>query len=173
MARTLLLLALLMAPGALLAKQAELPLRASDSFQNQQQKVRADLQAGEVYSEISPADRALVVEALDRMSAAIGDGNAEGLSQEKRVQVFNDQALVNSFLTRRVQIAALSAVVRKPLGEHVFVTVRDRGPARTHAAGCAASYGCHAWGEKRPGRQLTLGAPGRETLARVWPDVRS
>jgi hypothetical protein len=119
MARTLLLLALLMAPGALLAKQAELPLRASDSFQNQQQKVRADLQAGEVYSEISPADRALVVEALDRMSAAIGDGNSEALPHEKRVQVFNDQELVNSLLTKARADSRLVCRREKAIGSNM------------------------------------------------------
>lgn len=90
MSRKLLLLMMLMAPGIALAKPAELPFRAGESFQAQHQKVRADLSGGEVYSEISAEDRQRVVAALDRMSGLIGEGSAESLSPEIKTQVFND-----------------------------------------------------------------------------------
>ncbi len=118
MTRKLFLLVLLMAPGIALGKKAEAPLQAGVSFQLQQQKVRTDLQAGEVYSEISPEDRTQVVEALDRMSAVIGEGNAESLPPEKRVQVFNDQELVNTLLTKARADSRLVCRREKSIGSN-------------------------------------------------------
>jgi hypothetical protein len=122
MSRKLFLLVMLMAPGAVLAKQPEPPLRAGESFQVQQQKVRADIQAGEVYSEISPEDRSQVVAALDRMSEVIGEGNAESLPPEKRLQVFNDQELVNNLLTKARSDSRLICRREKTVGSNLPTT---------------------------------------------------
>ena len=82
------------------AAAPDLPLQANTPFQAQQAKVRSDLSAGEIYSEITVEDRAKVVAALDRMSGMIGDGDAEQLSPDAKVAFFNEQEIVNTILTK-------------------------------------------------------------------------
>lgn len=122
MSRKLLLLVMLMAPGVVLAKPAELPFKAGEPFQAQQQKVRADLLGGEVYSEISAEDRQRVVAALDRMSGLIGEGSAESLSPENKALVFNDQELVNSVLTKAKDDSRLICRREKTVGSQMTST---------------------------------------------------
>lgn len=119
MSRKVLLLMMLMAPGIALAKPAELPFRAGESFQTQHQKVRADLSGGEVYSEISVEDRRRVVAALDRMSDLIGEGSADSLSPEHKTQVFNDQELVNTVLTQAREDSRLICRREKTIGSNM------------------------------------------------------
>ena len=132
MSRKLLLAVLLMVPGVVVAKSAEVPFRAGGSFQAQQQKVRADLQGGEVYSEISAGDRQRVVTALDRMSGLIGEGSAESLSPESKAQVSSDQELVNTVLTKARQDSRLICRREKSIGSQMTssqcftVAQRDR-----------------------------------------------
>ena len=139
MSRKLMLLVMLMAPGVVLAKQAELPFRAGESFQTQQQKVRADLLGGEVYSEISAEDRQRVVQALDRMSGLIGEGSAESLSPVNKAQVFNDQELVNTVLTRAREDSRLVCRREKTIGSNMpstqCFTVAERERMKRGAQG--------------------------------------
>ena len=122
MTRKLLLLLVLAAPGVVFAKPAELPLRAGEPFRVQQQKVRADLQGGEVYSEITAENRGRVVDALERMSLLVGDGSIESLSPEKKVEVFNDQELVNNLLTEAREDSRLICRREKTLGSQMAST---------------------------------------------------
>ena len=132
MVRSLLLLVLLV-PFAATAKPADLPLQASIPFQVQQQKVRADLQ-GDVYSEISLADRGRVMEALERMSQVIGNGAADTLPAEKQVAVFNDQELVNGILTKAREDSRLVCRREKTVGSNMptthCLTVAERSRMR-------------------------------------------
>ncbi|HEX7989208.1 MAG TPA: hypothetical protein VF513_03540 [Stenotrophomonas sp.] len=133
MPRGLLLVALLI-PVLAVAKPAEPPLQASIPFQVQQEKVRADLQGDEVYREISSADRGRVIEALERMSLAIGDGTADALSAEKKVAVFNDQELVNGILTKARDDSRLVCKREKRVGSQMTstscLTVAERNRMR-------------------------------------------
>lgn len=122
MSRKLLLVMLLLAPGFVVAKSAEVPFRAGASFQVQQQKVRADLLGGELYSEISTDDRQRVVTALDRMSGLIGEGSAESLSPENKAQVFTDQELVNTLLTKAREDSRLICRREKSIGSQMTST---------------------------------------------------
>ena len=117
-----LLLVVLLAPAVVVAKPAEPPLQASIPFQVQQQKVRGDLQGTEVYSEISSADRGRVLEALERMSQAIGAGTADALPAEKKVAVFNDQELVNGILTKARDDSRLICKREKRVGSQMPTT---------------------------------------------------
>ena len=117
-----LLLVVLLAPVVAVAKPAEPPLQASIPFQVQQQKVRADLQGDEVYREISPADRGRVIEALERMSQAIGAGTADALPVEKKVAVFNDQELINGILTKARDDSRLVCKREKRVGSQMPTT---------------------------------------------------
>ncbi|WP_433852234.1 hypothetical protein [Stenotrophomonas nitritireducens] len=111
-----------LAPAVAFARQPELPLQAAQPFQPQQLKVRSDLQGGEVYSEISASDRERVIAALDRMSRAVGDGNVETLPPERRVEVFNDQELVNSVLTKARADSRLICKREKSVGSNMATT---------------------------------------------------
>lgn len=122
MTRKLLLLLVLAVPAVAFAKPAELPVRSGEPFAAQQQKVRADLQAGEVYSEISAEHRGQVVAALERMSLVIGDGSIESLSPEKKIAVFNDQELVNTVLTKAREDSRQICRREKTLGSQMAST---------------------------------------------------
>jgi hypothetical protein len=118
----LLLVTLVLAPGAAMAAKPELPLQSDMPFQAQQAKVRADLGGGEVYSEINRDDRAAVIAALDRMSATIGEGSAEALSPADKVAVFNDQELVNALLTKAGRDSRLVCRREKQVGSNMPTT---------------------------------------------------
>lgn len=122
MTRKLLLLLVLAVPTVAFAKPAELPVRSGEPFAVQQQKVRADLQAGEVYSEISAENRERVVAALERMSLVIGDGSIESLSPDKKIEVFNDQELVNTVLTKAREDSRQICRREKTLGSQMAST---------------------------------------------------
>ena len=122
MTRKLLLLLVLAVPAVAFARPVELPLRSGQPFAAQHQKVRADLQAGEVYSEISAENRGQVVAALERMSLAIADGSIESLSPEKRVEVFNDQELVNTVLSKAREDSRQICRREKTLGSQMAST---------------------------------------------------
>jgi hypothetical protein len=122
MFRKLLFSVVFMAPVVAFAKQPESPLQPAHPFQAQQMKVRADLREGEVYSEITAPDRERVIAALDRISAAVGDGSVDALSPEKRVSVFNDQELVNGVLTKARADSRLICKREKAIGSQMATT---------------------------------------------------
>jgi len=115
----LLLSLVFMAPIVAAAGPPELPLQTTSDFQVQQAKVRSDLLAGEIYSEITASDRERVIAALDRMSGVIGDGSIDRLSPERKVQVFNDQELVNGVLTKARADSRLICKREKPVGSQM------------------------------------------------------
>ncbi|MCL7713169.1 hypothetical protein [Stenotrophomonas mori] len=137
MSRSLLVGVALLVSGSCLAKPPEPPLRPALPFAAQHERIRADLQAGERYSEISATDRQRVAEALERMAQAIGEGNAEALPPERRARVFNDQELVNTLLARAREDSRLVCRREKPIGSRMPVTqcqtVAERGRMRQDA----------------------------------------
>ncbi|AUZ55702.1 hypothetical protein B1L07_12075 [Stenotrophomonas acidaminiphila] len=75
-------------------------LNVAMPFSAQAQQIRKDLY-GETYSEISSADRQSVADALQRMEALIGaEPDTTKLEEADKVQLFNDQELVNTVLTK-------------------------------------------------------------------------
>lgn len=71
------------------------------AFAEQKQDLIVKLSDGKTYSEISSKDKGVVTAALDRMEVQInGAGGVEGLTMEQKVQVFNDQEVVNTILTQ-------------------------------------------------------------------------
>lgn len=75
-------------------------LSAIEQFHDQKASILRDLKDGAVYREISYQDSKTVRDALDRMSARLGEVAAiEDLDEQEKVEVFNDQELVNTILT--------------------------------------------------------------------------
>lgn len=70
-------------------------------FAEQKQNIIAQLADGKTYSEISSKDRGVVTAALDRIEVKLsGVGGVESLTMEQKVEVFNDQEVVNTLLTK-------------------------------------------------------------------------
>ena len=71
------------------------------AFAEQKRDIIVKLSDGKTYSEISSNDKGAVTAALDRMEVKInGAGGVEGLTMEQKVEVFNDQEVVNNLLTK-------------------------------------------------------------------------
>ncbi|CAN7217508.1 hypothetical protein LJR168_000753 [Pseudoxanthomonas sp. LjRoot168] len=89
------------------------------SFEEQRLAIIKDLDGGKVYSEISQKERSDVKDALNRISGALeATSGVQGLSEEQKARVFNDQELVNSILTRAGEDSRLVCTREKVVGSH-------------------------------------------------------
>lgn len=87
-------------------------------FAAQAQKIRQDLM-GDDYAEISREDRSKVDSALQRMEALLaGDAGIAKLNEADKVQLFNDQELVNAVLTKARDDSRLVCRREKTVGSH-------------------------------------------------------
>ena len=78
-------------------KQLDLKL----SFAEQRMDIERKLADGETYAEIQAGDRMSVLDALKRISRNLETANTlEALSENARLEIFNDQSLVNQILTK-------------------------------------------------------------------------
>ena len=108
MNKLVLLIALVLSPTFAVAKIAsqgsafspEKGLDVSQSFEAQRNAIIKALGDGKTYSEISPDDRQRVTTSLDRIAGLLGGvQDVDQLAVEARVEVFNEQELVNTLLT--------------------------------------------------------------------------
>lgn len=67
-------------------------------FEEQRSTILAELNDGTTYSEISADDRRRVVSSLNRISGLLDNREASELPEATRVEVFNEQELVNALL---------------------------------------------------------------------------
>ena len=89
------------------------------SFEDQRKAILADLEGGEVYSEISAQERSDVRDALGRISGALqSPAGLSGLTEEQKAKVFNDQELINTILTRAGEESRLVCTREKVVGSH-------------------------------------------------------
>lgn len=121
----------LLVPGLAHASKGRQELNVSSgSFAEQRQKVDAALADGETYVEISAADRAEVVSALDRMEDLLGGRPVSALSEAEKVALMNDQSLVNTRLTQAAEDSRLvcrrEAAVGSRLQRSQCLTVAQR-----------------------------------------------
>lgn len=111
---------------------ADKGLEVNAAFEAQRAAIIAALGDGETYVEISPEDRDTVLGALSRIASTLGSvpGGVESLPSPSRMQVFNDQELVNTLLTRAREDSRLVCAREKKVGSHRHVnvcrTVADR-----------------------------------------------
>lgn len=73
----------------------------TNTFAEQKQSIITKLADGKTYSEISSKDRGAVTAALDKIEAKLGPtGRVDHLTMEQKVEVFNEQEVVNTLLTQ-------------------------------------------------------------------------
>lgn len=132
------------APAA--ATPATPPLDISQPTAAQIQRIHIDLAGNKTYSELSPADRASVVNALARIQEKLGDDAVlSSLHPTAQVEVVNDQELVNGLLSKaaadsrlicrremltgsnRPQTVCLTAAERKAMRERSLDAMRKTG----------------------------------------------
>ena len=120
MKRTLLFAALIAFPvmSAIAAPVAEKPLMEGKPYAEQRLRIMNDLQGGEVYSEISAENRMRVVDALGRIDALLGKGGHASLPDKDKIEVFNDQELVNTVLSKAREDSRLVCTREKKVGSH-------------------------------------------------------
>lgn len=91
----------------------------SGSFDEQRAEILRDLDGGKVYAEITPKERGEVKDALARIASALqAPSGVEGLSDEEKTRVFNDQQVINSILTRAGADSRLICTREKKVGTH-------------------------------------------------------
>lgn len=110
-------------------------LDLSGSFEVQRDAIVSALGDGKTYSEISPSDRQKVTTSLGRISSLLGGaGSVEQLSEATKVEVFNEQELVNTVLTQAHEDSRLVCTREKKVGSHRTtnncMTVAERRRAR-------------------------------------------
>lgn len=88
------------------------------SFEVQRGAVLAALDDGKTYAEITPDNRRRVLASLDRISGLLGDRSASELTQAVRLEVFNEQELVNTLLTGAREDSRLVCVREKKTGSN-------------------------------------------------------
>ncbi|WP_115562725.1 hypothetical protein [Xanthomonas arboricola] len=98
-------------------------------------EVRSDLASGTKYSEISQEERVKVLEALSRIEGATRDqADARALPDGQKADVYNDQELVNTILTKAGEESRLVCTREKATGSHHTVsnckTVGERRRSR-------------------------------------------
>lgn len=114
---------------------AEKGLDLSGSFEAQRDAIVAALGDGKTYSEISANDRERVTASLGRISSLLGDAHSvDQLPETTRVEVFNEQELVNTLLTQAREDSRLVCTREKKVGSHRAtnncMTVAERRRAR-------------------------------------------
>jgi hypothetical protein len=110
-------------------------LDLSGSFEAQRSAIMSALGDGKTYSEISANDRQRVTASLSRISSLLGGaGSVEELPGATRVEVFNEQELVNTVLTQAREDSRLVCTREKKVGSHRTtnncMTVAERRRAR-------------------------------------------
>ena len=84
----------------------------------QRQAVIQEMEKGERFAEISDKDKAEVFAALDRMDALVGERTVGQLSEAEKVELINDQELVNALLTKASIDSRMQCKREKRVGSH-------------------------------------------------------
>lgn len=99
-------------------------LDLSSSFQAQRDAIMAALGDGKTYAEISAEDRQRVTGSLNRISGLLGDAQSVNqLPEATKVEVFNEQELVNGVLTQAREDSRLVCTREKKVGSHRTTTM--------------------------------------------------
>ncbi|KAF1713095.1 hypothetical protein CSC73_00780 [Pseudoxanthomonas sacheonensis] len=118
-------------------QKSELNLE-KNAFADQSARIIEQLADGETYSEISAENRAKVRDALNRIDSQLqAAGGVEGLTAQQKAEVFNDQELINTLLTKAGEDSRLVCSREKKVGSHrqttQCMTVAERKRAHEDA----------------------------------------
>jgi hypothetical protein len=138
MFRGILLAALMLSAGSAAAADTGTRVDVDNGFQAQRENILKELSDGETYSEIDAGDREKVKAALARIATALDrSGGVDQLKEQQKVEVFNDQELVNNILTKAGEDSRLVCKRVRKTGSHMTsnqcMTVAARNRAMEHA----------------------------------------
>lgn len=119
------------AAAPLALADAPVAMEAGD-FAGQRATIEKGLADGKTYSEISPAARREVRDALDRMAAMLEGGHtAETLPADQKVALYNEQEIVNNILTQAAADSRVVCMREVATGSHRKVTTCVTAAERT------------------------------------------
>lgn len=96
---------------------------SKENFAQQAAKIRQDLAAPDVYSELAPADRETVLQLLERMDRSFGDApSAASLSPTAKTDLFNDQERINTLLSQAAEDSRVVCRRERPTGTRRSIT---------------------------------------------------
>jgi hypothetical protein len=133
-----LLAALVLLAGSAAAADTGTRVEVDNGFMAQRDNILRELGDGKTYSEIDAGDREKVKAALARIATALDrSGGVDQLKEQQKVEVFNDQELVNNILTKAGEDSRLVCKRVKKTGSHMTsnqcMTVAARSRAMEHA----------------------------------------
>ncbi len=134
MYKCLMFAALMVAAGSAVANDTGTRVDVEAKFAAQREAIFKELKGGETYSEISPVDRKKVRIALERISATLERaGGVANLDEQEKVDVFNNQELVNAILTQAGEDSRLVCRREGKVGTrftvNVCLTAKERARA--------------------------------------------
>ncbi len=93
-------------------------------FEETRRGIERDLSKGKKYAEIGDRERAKVLRSLDRMSRMMdGKTSLDDLAPEQKVDLFNNQELVNQLLTQASEDSRMICQRERPPGSRIPVSV--------------------------------------------------
>lgn len=111
------------------AKAARVDVSNGVSFAEQREKILVELADGESYAEIAQEDPAMVLAALGRMEQLLDAGGSAAtvatVTPQQRLELLNDQALVNNVLTQAGEDSRMVCRREAPVGTRL---ARTRSP---------------------------------------------
>ena len=132
-------LAAILASTAVFPAAAATPaLDAGATFQVQRDAILKALEDGETYVEIRSTDRDRVRELLGRIETLlVGKSRLDELSEDAKVQAFNDQQEINALLTRALTDSRMVCEREQKVGSHRRTTSCMTVAARRRARDAA------------------------------------
>ncbi len=132
-------LAAILASTAVFPAAAATPaLDAGATFQVQRDAILKALEDGETYIEIRSTDRDRVRELLGRIETLLaGKSRLDELSEDAKVQAFNDQQEINALLTRALTDSRMVCEREQKVGSHRRTTSCMTVAARRRARDAA------------------------------------
>ena len=120
MRRGMLFVTLTLAAGMAFAKDSRVDVTSGVSFADQRDRIVADLAKGDAYAEISQEDRSTVLATLERMERTLDAGGvaatAATVTPQQRLELLNDQELVNNILTQAGEDSKMVCRREAPVG---------------------------------------------------------
>lgn len=108
-----------------------------EKFEQVAQSVRGEMKTGGRYQYVTAEERRTIDAALQRMTSLFAvNESVQAMSQDSKVQLFNEQEVVNSILTHRDRDRVICQH-EVPIGSHIPITK------------------CHTYGQEVEGRRET------------------
>lgn len=135
MFRGILIAACMLVAGSAAAADTGTRVDVDNGFASQRDGILKELGDGKTYSEIAAADRETVKAALARIAATLDQaGGVDQLKEQQKVDVFNDQELVNNILTKAGEDSRLVCKRVRKTGSHMSSNQCMTVAARNRAA---------------------------------------